>query len=87
MIGSGKGFVPSKIENEIYDLIEEYEIGLDRYEKEVSDEIMNYFSCKKDIQWQLDCAEWPDMTGGVCYVSFIENNVLHMLKFEYKVIE
>lgn len=79
----GTEWCPSIIENTLYDIMEKHEIGIEFYKKEVIDEISEYFSRKTDIQWQLGCSEWPDMTGGTCYVSFLDGDTLHMVGFDY----
>lgn len=81
---SGTGWKPSYIESDLYDIVENHEIGFDVYDSDIINEISHYFSRKSNVQWQLDCTEWPDMTGGVCYISFIDDNTLHMVNFEYK---
>lgn len=81
----GTKWAPSEIENTLYDIMESYEIGLDLYEEGVVSAITDYFSdYVTNIQWQLGCTEWQDMTGGVCYISFIDNGTLHMIGFDYR---
>lgn len=80
----GTEWRPSEIENALYNIMESYEIGFDLYDGSVVEEIPNFFFHKPNVQWQLSCSEWPDMTGGVCSISFIDNGTLHMISFDYK---
>lgn len=80
----GTKWAPSTIENDLYNIMEEYQIGIELYEYDVVDKVSDYLSQKFNIQWQLGCTEWQDMTGGVCYISFIDNSILHMLGFDYR---
>lgn len=80
----GTAWRPSKIEDEIYGILEDYEVGTNLYEynatNAVTDLLVNY--CPT-IQWQLGCSEWPDCTGGVCAVSWIEDGTIHTIMFDY----
>lgn len=80
----GTKWAPSIIENTLYDIMEGYEIGFELYEYDAVKEIIEYFNRKPDIQWQLTCSEWPNETGGVCSVSFIDTGTLHLITFDYK---
>ena len=80
----GTEWRPSHIENDLYDIMENYEIGFDLYEEGAVEEISEYFTRKANIQWQLGCSELPDMTGGSCFVSFVDNGTLHMIGFDYR---
>lgn len=80
----GTKWAPSEIENTLYDIMEDYEIGVELYQEEVVEEISNYFSTLPNVQWQLGCTAWQNDLGGVCYVSFIDNGTLHQIGFDYK---
>lgn len=81
----GTEWKPSEIENTLYDIMKDYEISFDLYEESTVSAITDYFSnYMTNIQWQLDCSEWPDMTGGSCFVSFVDNCTLHMIGFDFK---
>ncbi len=84
MLGNTK-FNPSFIEDEIYEMMDDYMVGSDTYNEglvsAVTDFLTNY---NPGIEWNLSCSEWPDCSGGVCYVSWIENGHLHMIGFDYK---
>lgn len=50
----------------------------------VTDEAVNLFKDNPAIkEWQLGCSDWPDETGGCCFVSWIENGHLHTFEFDY----
>lgn len=84
MLGNEK-FYPSAIEDAIYGMMDDYMLGMETYEEglvsAVSDFLGNY--CP-GTEWQLGCSEWPDCSGGVCFVSWIEAGHLHMIGFDYK---
>lgn len=78
----------SLIETEIYHIMEEEEFcrGIDIYEEKLVDEITEYFTTKYPaVEWNLACSSYPDCTGGVCAVSWIEKGHLHMIMFDYRV--
>lgn len=81
----GTGFHPSYIEDEIYGMMDDYAIGSDTYIEGLVDAITDYFTNHSPaVEWQLGCSEWPDMTGGVCAISWMENGHVHMVMFDYK---
>lgn len=84
MLGNTK-FNPSHIEDEIYEMMDDYEYGTNLYEEglvsAITDFLTNY---NPGVEWNLACSEWPNCSGGVCYVSWIENGHLHMIGFDYK---
>lgn len=84
MFGNGE-FVPSFVEDAIYSMMDDYMLGMETYEEGLVDTITDFLghNCP-GIQWQLGCSEWPDCSGGVCYVSWVEGGHLHMIGFDYK---
>ena len=83
MIGSG--FNPSVVEDRIYEMMDDYIVGSDTYEEGLVDAITNYFTnCYPAKEWQLACSPWPDMSGGVCAISWIEDGHCHMVMFDYR---
>ena len=84
MLGNTK-FHPSFIEDEIYEMMDDYIVGSDTYEEglvsAVTDFLTNYAPV---VEWNLACSEWPNCSGGVCHVSWIESGHLHMIGFDYK---
>ena len=86
MLGNTK-FNPSLIEDEIYGMMDDYIVGSDTYEEglvsAVTDFLTNYTPVPV-VEWNLGCSEWPNHSGGICYVSWIENGHLHMIGFNYK---
>ena len=76
-------FHPSTIENKIYDIMEEFEIGCDLYQHSVTDKIAEWL-CDLHIEYQLCCSDWPNEEGGVCAIAFIEDGYPHLIIFDYK---
>lgn len=84
MLGNTK-FRPSFIEDEIYEMMDDYIVGMETYEEGLVDAVSDFLGnyCP-GTEWQLSCSEWPNCSGGVCYVSWIEDGHLHMIGFDYK---
>ena len=84
MLGNAK-FNPSVIEDHIYSMMDDYMLGMETYEEGLVDAVTDFLGnyCP-NIVWQLGCSEWPNCSGGVCYVSWIENGHIHMIGFDYK---
>ena len=84
MLGNTK-FNPSFVEDEIYEMMDDYVEGSDLYNEglvsAVTDFLTNY---NPGVEWNLGCSEWPNCSGGSCFVSWIENGHLHMIAFDYK---
>ena len=76
-------FYPSKIEDEIYDLMIDFTAGSDSYTEELVGVAIEYLG-DHATEWHAGCTEYPDGTGGICYLSWIENGHLHMIDFEYR---
>ena len=76
-------FHPSRIENKIYDITEEFEIGCDLYQHAVTDKIAEWLS-NLHVEYQLCCSDWPNEEGGVCAVAFVEDGYPHLVVFDYK---
>ena len=75
---------PSSIENKIYDIMDDYTVGIDTYEAELVMVIADYFNDEHPkVEWNLCCSEWPDLTGGACFVSWIESGHLRAICFDY----
>lgn len=80
----GNNWYPSEIENIIYEAMEDYEMGIELYEEGLVDMITDYFiNYFPSTEWKLVCSPWPDMSGGVCSVSWMENGHIHMIMFDY----
>lgn len=81
----GSGFHPSEIENQIYEMMDDYIVGSDIYEEGLVDAVIDYFmDYYPTDEWKLACSPWSDMSGGVCAVSWIENGHCHMVMFDYR---
>ena len=84
MIGNCSDFIGSKISQDIYDMMEDYMEGMDTFDVSLIKAISDYFTnYTPEIKWSLGCADWPDMSGGVCFYAWIENGELHQEGFEY----
>ena len=75
---------PSHIEDEIYEIMDNYIVDSDTYEAGLVEAISDFFMNYKKGEWQLGCAEWPNFEGGSCSVSWIEDGHLHMIGFDYR---
>jgi hypothetical protein len=53
----GTKFHPSYIEDEIYEIMDDYIVGSDTYEAGLVDAISDFFTNYKDTEWQLGCSE------------------------------
>lgn len=85
MIGNYR-FYPSQIEDDIYGIMDDYQCGIDTYDCGLMDAISDYFCNHTPIvQWRLGTSLWPNMEGGVCAVSWWEDDNLNMIMFDYKV--
>ena len=82
MLGNEK-FYPSAIEDAIYGMMDDYMLGMETYEEGLVDTITDFLGnyCF-GIEWQLGCSEWPDCSGGGCFISWIEDGHLHMISFD-----
>ena len=84
MLGNTK-FNPSFVEDEIYEMMDDYMVGSDTYNEGLVSAVMDFLAnYNPGVEWNVGCTEWPDCSGGVCYVSWIENGHLHMIGFDYK---
>jgi hypothetical protein len=85
MLGNTK-FHPSFIEDEIYEMMDDYAIGSDTFGEALISATSKFFVERHpEVEWHLGCSVWPDYTGGTCFVSWIENGHLHMLGFDYRI--
>lgn len=75
-------FHPSKIEDKIYEIIEDYEVKIDVYSYEVINLILNYFDSINLTEFQLACNNrWTD---GVCSIAWMEDGFSHLVVFDYE---
>ena len=79
-------FFPSYIEDEIYEIMDDYETeGMDLFNYGLTEAIVDFFEKQyPNVEYQVGCSEWPDASGGVCGVSWMENNHPHLIMFDYK---
>lgn len=77
MIMFGKKFTSSNMKNEIYDIMENYEIGIDRYDINVINAIDKYFRAKNIFNYIIQAPEWEDDEGYTMMVAFTDerNNI------------
>lgn len=77
-------FYPSKIEDEIYDLMIDFAVGSDIYDEKFIKVAIEYLG-DHATEWHAGCTErYPNGTEGTCYLSWIENGHLHAIDFEYR---
>lgn len=79
-------FNPSPILDEIYNILEEYEISIDIYEQAVIERITDYLDDKTHGEYALACDDYPNECGGHCAVAFIDKGHPQLVFFEYKYI-
>ena len=71
------GFHPSKIEDEIYDIIEPFEVGTDLYEAEVVDAIIDFlYNNYSHIKYTY----WAGSRG--FGLSSVDNGYPHIISFD-----
>lgn len=76
-------FYPSKIEDEIYDLMVDFAVGSDIYAEELIKVVIEYLG-DHATEWRVGCTKYSNGTEGTCYLSWIENGHLHAIDFEYR---
>ena len=83
MIG---GFYPSKHVNAMYDILEEYEIGIEFYDVDTFDALIEYCD-NNQLKYQA-CASTPSPNLHVGAFSFVdENNCPQLIMFDYRPYE
>lgn len=75
-------FHPSKIENQIYSLMEDYSVGTDVYSHKLTLKLVDWFN-SLGLEFQLECAIDEDAEGGVCAVAFVDEGYPHLIMFDY----
>jgi len=68
------------IENKIYDIIEDYECGIDIYSWGADDKVAEYLA-SANIEFTHLFSMWPNEQGGCAMFAWIENNRLHSICF------
>lgn len=77
-------YYPSKIINQVYDLMDEYAYGLDIYLRGLIDALINFFDKElPNVQWTYECSTFPDEEGGVCAFCWVEDGHPQMVIFDY----
>ena len=80
----GTDWRPSALEDKIYEMMENYEVGTELYEEALTGVLADYLTKNfPGMEWKLGCSPWPNMEGGVCAVSWFEGWYLHMIMFDY----
>lgn len=70
--------------DEVYDTLVDYTVGCDTYEHGAISAIADLFCHYPDIIYQMETTNYPDMSGGVCSVAFVdENKALSLVVFDY----
>ena len=80
-------FHPSKIENQIYSLMEDYSIGTDLYSHKLTLKLVDWFN-SLGLEFQLECVidEDGEGEGGVCAVAFVDEGYPHLIMFDYEYV-
>ena len=77
-------YYPSKIINQVYDLMDEHAWGLDKYFRSLVDALINFFDKElPDVQWTYECSNFPDDEDGVCAFCWVEDGHPQMVLFGY----
>lgn len=76
-------FNPSEIKQKIYDFMDDYLIGMDTYEYELTTMLADFLGNKLHIEYNLYCFDDSNGFGGICAVAFIDNGHPQMVTFEY----
>ena len=81
----GDIFRPSEIEDEIYNILEDYILGSDLYEYNATNSISDYLGNYEKIPYQMCCSPVSILNGtGICSVAWCENGFPKLVVFEYK---
>ena len=83
-IGSA-GFTPSKIEDNIYNLIDrvDFIMSSDTYTPRAMRAVESYLTSER-VPWNAIWDEYPDKTGASVSFAWIENNHLHHIVLNAK---
>ena len=79
MIGHNR---PSEVLNELYDILEAYQINLDTYDNDAFPAIKEYLKNDIKIPFQAYFYPWDNGLGGIWNVAFVENGFPFLLTFE-----
>lgn len=64
--------------------MDEYEYGFNNeFDAALIERLTDYFTEKTHGEFLLCCSEWPNETGGVCAISFIEDGHPQLIMFDY----
>ena len=77
-------FHPSTVVDEIYGIMDDYEIATDVFNHGLCDAIADYLANHVHVEFNLCCSDWPNKEGGVCAVAFVENGYPQLVMFDYK---
>jgi hypothetical protein len=79
MIGHNR---PSKILNELYNILEEYEVNLDTYAFGAFSAVEDYLKHSAYIPYQAHFQPWDNGFGGCYSIAFVEDGFPFLLTFE-----
>ena len=79
MIGHNR---PSKILNELYNILAEYEVNLDTYDNGAFSAVENYLNTYARTSYQAYFQPWDNGLGGVWNIAFVEDGFPFLLAFE-----
>ena len=63
--------------------MEDCEVSVDLYIYGVVDVITDYLTNHAKVEYQVCCSNFPDESGGVCGIAFVENGFPHLVMFDY----
>ena len=78
-------FYPSRIFNDICEVLDSYIEGIELFGSEAISAIQNYFTdVLNDYEFIMYTNDWPDEEGGSCSIAWVEDNHPQLLVFDYR---
>ena len=77
-------FNPSAIVDEIYNLMDNYEVATDVFSYSLVSEITKYLEYRCHVEYLVCCSAWPNEEGGVCSVAFVDSGHPQLITFDYQ---
>ena len=75
-------YYASEYENDIYNLLDDYLVGIDLYDYDVIDDITKFLH-NQNLRFRLVCSEKLTDGCGTCSVAFVDNGYPILIVFDY----